>query len=461
MSWLKFTSAYLNGSWVSPFFVNLDAEGRILETSSSYLGPVLEHHDAYLIPGIPNGHSHSFQYVMAGLSERVLPGREEDNFWVWREQMYRLANAIRLDELYDVTKQLYCSMLEHGYTSVAEFHYLHHDIGGLRFARATQIAEVIFEAAKKAHIKLTLVPVYYNQAAPGVAIKDQQRRFYFANTDLYLNFLEDMVKMAKSRYPGTIIGYGVHSLRAAPAEDIKTILGTAWTGGPCHLHASEQTADVDTFVKAYGIEPITWLAEHASLGSRHNLVHATHLSPKERKTLAKSGATVVLCPTTEANLGDGIFPFLDYHNEGGSWAIGTDSQVNLNPFVEMTAAELVQRLLDRKRNVLVKAGDYVSGDILFNAALKGGRKSLGLSLSPFAVGDLFEGILIDREHDRLYERPLESVLSILCYAPEKDMIKAVFSEGRMQVKDGRHIAKSDSAGYRRSVKRLLSVIQQL
>ncbi|MES2745488.1 MAG: formimidoylglutamate deiminase [Bdellovibrionota bacterium] len=458
MSWIKFTSAYVGGSWKSPFFVQLDKDGAIQATSSDYQGPVDEVHDHYLIPGLPNGHSHSFQYVMAGLSERVAPGREKDDFWFWREQMYRLANTIQLDELLSVTTRLYSSMLEYGYTSVAEFHYLHHDLAGKKYDRATQMSEVILEAAKQAKIKLTLIPVYYNQAAPGVPIKDLQKRFYFENTDLYLTFLEDTAAFAKTNYPTAKIGYGVHSLRAAPLADIKRILSKAWTNGPCHLHASEQIADVESFVSAYGIRPINWLADHAPLGPQHNLVHATHLSAEERQILAKSGATVVLCPTTEANLGDGLFPFLDYHSEGGSWSVGSDSQVNLSPFVEMTAMELTQRLLDRKRNVLVKGGELVSGDILFNAALKGGRKSVGLLESSFAVGTLFEGVLIDRGHDRIYDRPLDSVLSILCYAPEKDMIKSVFSEGAMQVKDGAHRLKSDRDSYRKSLGRLLPLI---
>ncbi len=458
MSWIKFTSAYVDGSWKTPFFVELDDDGRIMNTTSMHQGPVHESHSAYLISGVPNGHSHSFQYVMSGLSERVAPGRVDDDFWFWREQMYRLANAISPDELLSITTRLYCSMLEHGYTSVAEFHYLHHGEGGANYPRATQMAEVLFEAAEQAKIKLTLVPVYYNQAAPGLAIKQEQKRFYFKDTDRYLKFIEETTALAKVRFPSATVGYGVHSLRAAPLEDIKLILSTPWTQGPCHLHASEQIKDVESFVSAYGVRPIKWLAENTPLGARHNLVHATHVIPEERQLLGKSGATVVLCPTTEANLGDGIFPFLDYHRDGGSWSVGSDSQVNLNPFVEMAAPELTQRLLDQKRNVLVSDEAYISGDILFNAALTGGRRSVGLDEASYAVGSLFEGVLIDPDHDRIYGRPLDSILSILCYAPERDLIKCVYSEGVLNVVEGRHRLKTDSSLYRKSLKRLLPLI---
>lgn len=462
MKWLKFRSAFVEGAWRSPYFFEVDAAGKILRHQATLEAKPSEDVDAYLLPGVPNAHSHSFQYVMSGLSERVVPGREKDDFWFWREQMYRLANTIELDELLAVTTQLYMNMLEYGYTSVAEFHYLNHDFEGRAFTPATRVGEVLMEAAKQAGIHLTLIPVYYNQAAPNVPIKPQQKRFYFGATDRYLKFIDEMVSVAKTHDSDALIGYGVHSLRAATPEDIKTVLSTPWTQGPCHLHASEQTADVDSFLKAYGVRPIDWLFDQVPLSDVHNLVHATHINEQESEKLVKSGATVVLCPTTEANLGDGIFPMRDYHLAGGSWSVGTDSQVNLNPFIEMTSLELTQRLLDRKRNVLCREGEYVSGEILFGAALKGGRKSLGLKDDPFAKGQYLQGILIDPHHDRLEARPMDSVLSILCYAPEKDYIKGVYSQGRLQVEGGKHSRKeSNRTAYKKSVQRLLSSLQNL
>lgn len=462
MKWLKFRAAYVDGNWVSPFFVQLDAEGKIHSTQTSLDQRADEDHDFYLLPGIPNGHSHSFQYVMSGLSERVVPGREKDDFWFWREQMYRLANAIDLEDLLHVTTQLYSNMLEYGYTSVTEFHYLNHDFEGRAYDKPTRVGEVIMESAKRAGIHLTLVPVYYHQAAPNTPIKPQQKRFYFESVDRYLRFIEETVRSSRSSYPDVTVGYGVHSLRAAPLVDIKTILSQAWTTGPCHFHASEQTADVESFVAAYKQRPIEWLAENVPLGVQHNLVHATHIDAQEREILVKSGATVVLCPTTESNLGDGIFPILEYQLSGGSWSIGSDSQVNLNPFLEMAAPELTQRLLDRKRNVFCRTGEYVSGDILFNAALRGGRRSLGLPQESFSKGSYFEGLLVDPEHDRLLARPLGDLLSILCFAPEKDMIHSVYSKGLKRVEAGHHIAKrSNVEGYRKALGKLMSSLQTL
>lgn len=462
MKWIKFKAAYVNGQWKIPFFLEHDKDGRIIQTSESEPPRVDLVQDAYFIPGVPNGHSHSFQYVMAGLAERVIPGRENDDFWFWREQMYKLANTIRPEELLSVTTQLYQTMLEYGYTSVTEFHYLNHDFEGKPFSKQTRNGEVLMEAAKLSGMKLTLVPVYYHQAAPNVAIKPDQKRFYFDSVDRYLRFIEDTVALAKTQYPSVTVGYGVHSLRAAPLEDIKRVIGGRWTNGPCHLHASEQTADVDSFVAAYGQKPIVWLSEHVDLGERHHLVHATHIDEVERKLLVKSGATVVLCPTTESNLGDGIFPLRDYHREGGSWSIGSDSQVNLNPFIEMASLELTQRLIDEKRNVLCSPGRTLSGDIVFDAALSGGRKSVGLPARSWMPGSLLEGVLIDPEHERLWSRPLESVLSILSYAPEKSFVKAVYAEGQLRVVDGHHLEKAQGVSvYRQTLSRLMGELQAI
>ncbi len=456
MKWLKFKAAYVDGAWCSPYFIQLNKEGRILASTANDPGGAVENHENYLIPGVPNGHSHAFQYVMSGLSERMLPGRESDDFWLWREQMYALANDIQLDELLAVATQLYMNMLEQGYTSVCEFHYLHHEPSGKPYPRETQISEILMEAAQRAGMGLTLTPVYYQQAAPNVPIKPQQKRFHMASVDAYLSFVEQAVDMTKANYPEVIVGHGVHSLRAAGLEDIKTILGTPWTKGPAHLHASEQTADVKGFVEAYGVRPIQWLADNIPLSSHHNLVHATHMDAEETSRLAKSGATVVICPTTEANLGDGIFPFGDYHRQGGSWCIGSDSQMNLNPFWEMAAPEQTLRLTERKRNVLCRGDELDSGKIVFDRALKGGRSALGQAPGLFAVGRLFEGILLDPLHDRFLERPLSAVLSVLVFANEPTMIQGVYSKGSLRVSHGRHIGRaSNQAAYARSLKRLM------
>ena len=458
MKWLKFKAAYHEGKWKSPFFIQIDSHGKIQKISEKDVDakvPV-EEKDYYLLPGIPNAHSHSFQYVMSGLSERVLPGREKDDFWFWREQMYQLANDIRMDELLAVSTQLYMHMLEQGYTSVTEFHYLHHELTGKSHQRPTQIAEVIMEAAQTAGIHLTLVPVYYNQAAPNVPIKPQQRRFHFKAADLYLSFIEDTVAIVKASYPDVTVGYGVHSLRAASLDDIKTILSTPWTRGPAHFHASEQTEDVRTFVDAYGVRPIDWLCDNIPLSSRHNLVHATHISEQESDKLVKSGATVVLCPSTEANLGDGIFPILDYQMKGGSWSIGSDSQVNLNPFREMAMPELTQRLLDRKRNVFCQDGQPDSGSLLYDRVLKSGRLSVGLEAGSFQKGMLLEGLLLDPYHDRLLERPLDTLLSVLIYANDSNMIQGVYSKGTLRVSEGRHKGRANNQKpYSKALQRLM------
>lgn len=455
--WLEFRAAYVAGEWKSPFFVHLDQEGRIVETSLE-MTSLTEKIDGYLLPGLANGHSHSFQYAMAGMAERIQG--EEDDFWVWREQMYQLANHISPDELLAITTQLYMRLLEEGYTSVCEFHYLHNDANGARYGQAELLSEVIMEAAARAGLHLTLLPIYYNQAAPNVPIQPKQKRFYSANPDDYLLLLEQIENAARARHPEVIVGYGVHSMRAVNSKDMKMILGKHWTPGPCHLHASEQIRDVKGFEDVYRCRPIDWLYDNIPLDGHHNLVHATHINGSEMQKLLQAGSTVVVCHTTEANLGDGIFPIEEFHSKGGSWCVGSDSQVNLSPFRDIQGPELVSRLQRQKRNIFGTQAEPDSGKILYDRVFQSGRRSAGLHQDPYKVGELFDGLVLDPYHDRLLERPLETVLGILIYAPDRAMIRDVYSRGKIQVKDGRHVGLSARANdYAKAMKSLMKAIR--
>ncbi|MFY7927267.1 MAG: amidohydrolase family protein [Oligoflexus sp.] len=460
MTLLRFAAAYVDEQWITPCYVRLNPEGHLLAISEAAPeGMPVEEHSGYLIPGLSNGHSHSFQYVMAGMAEHLKLGREADDFWSWREAMYRVANSIDPDQLLEVSTQFYMALLEEGYTGVCEFHYLHHDKAGQPYADLTRMGGVLMEAARRAGIELTLTPVYYHQSSPGVPLRREQRRFYFADTDAYLLLLEQTSSLARDHYPEVQIGYGVHSLRAAPLGDIKTVLGTHWTLGPAHLHASEQAEDARIFEVSYRSRAIDWLYDNISLDTHHHLVHATHINDVEVKKLVATQATVVLCSTTEANLGDGIFPLPEFHMQGGSWAIGSDSQVNLSPFIEMRMPELVHRLLLEKRNILCKGQELDSGKLLFDRVLKGGRSSLGRSTRSFVIGQPFQGIVLDAEHDRLLARPLSQVLSILVFTGDRSLIAEVWSRGKKRVQQGRH---RERALYRPGFERsMLQLMQEL
>ncbi|MCX6128925.1 MAG: amidohydrolase family protein [Proteobacteria bacterium] len=436
---LKFQAAYVQHRWLSPCYVSLNREGQLLEISEHEpLHPIDESISGYLLPGFANAHSHSFQYLMCGMAEHLEPGHEADNFWSWRERMYQLAGLMSPDLLLDLTSHFYRILLEHGYTSVCEFHYIHHDPNGKTYQQPAAMSEAIMEAARRSGIRLTLVPVYYQQSAPGVPIQPRQRRFYSKDTDSYLNLLENIAQLNKNHFPEVILGYGVHSMRAATPRDIKTILGTHWSLGPAHVHVSEQSNDAVMFEQTYHCRAVDWLYDNIPLSDHHNLIHATHINDLEIKKIVASKATVVLCPSTEANLGDGIFPLPEYFNQGGSFSIGTDSHVELCPFGEARMPEYIHRLFLEKRNSLCDAEHLDAGQLLFDHIQKAGRKSLGLTGDSFSIGKPFEGIVLDSDHDRLLEKPLKNIMGIAMYCGDKSLIDRVYVDGHALVNKGQH-----------------------
>ncbi|WP_141731269.1 formimidoylglutamate deiminase [Oligoflexus tunisiensis] len=451
---LQFKAGYVQDEWITPCFVSLDDLGRISAIGSEHPAQAItEKHEGYLLPGFANGHSHSFQYLMSGMAERLERGHESDDFWSWREKMYQLAAVLDPEQLLDLTTRFYQSLLEYGYTSVCEFHYLHHDKSGHAYAQPATLSISIMEAARRAGIRLTLVPVYYHQAAPGKPIQPRQRRFYCKDTDEYLGLLEHIANANRKLYPEVLVGYGVHSMRAAPPRDIKTILGTHWALGPAHFHVSEQSSDALAFEQAYHCRAVDWLYDNVPLSDHHNLVHATHINTVEIKKLVASQATVVLCPSTEGNLGDGIFPFPEYFNQGGNFCIGTDSHVSLCPFGEARYPEIVHRLFMEKRNLLCQHGALDSGQILFDHVQTSGRRALGLTGEAFDLGQPFDAIVLDGSHDRLVERPLSHVLGIAMYAGDQNLIDAVYVQGIKQVSGGQHLRKRETVESFRKVMR--------
>ena len=388
------------------------------------------------IPGLPNLHSHAFQRAMAGLTE--VRGPTGDSFWTWRELMYRFVDRLGPDEVQAIAALAYMEMLETGSTRVGEFHYLHHDKDGDAYADPAEMAGRIAAAADETGIGLTLLPVFYAHAGfGGVAPGEGQRRFIH-DIDGYGRLIEAS-RAAVSSLPDAVVGIAPHSLRAVTGEELTAILPLAGTG-PIHIHIAEQTQEVDDCLAATGARPVRWLMNNAPVDKRWCLVHATHLNAMETERLAKSGAVAGLCPITEANLGDGVFPAHDFLAAGGTFGIGSDSNVLIDAAEELRTLEYAQRLTRRARNVLARAPGGSTGGDLFRAAVNGGAQALGVT-GGLRRGRVADFVTLDRNHPAMIGRDGDALLDSWVFAGRHGAIDGVWRHGRQVVSGGRHHAR--------------------
>lgn len=417
--------------WLSPGYVSVDERGRI--TSLSDQAPeaacAVEIIKGVALPGIPNAHSHAFQYAMAGMAETHIPGSTDD-FWSWRESMYEVALSMQPDQIEAVAAKLYAEMLFKGYTHVAEFHYLHHDVNGRPYSNIAETAERLISAAATAGIHITIIPIFYQKGGFNKDPEQRQRRFISKSLDDYLNLLQTTEAIAKS-YQNSTLGFGVHSLRAVAAPDIVRTVEETSRALPFHMHAAEQLREVDDCLYHLKQRPVEWLLNNLPLQQRFNLVHCTHLSDAEVKGLAQSGANVVLCPGTEGNLGDGIFRLTDFANQYGNFCIGTDSQINLNPLEDLRWLDYGQRLINHKRNTF---DDGAS--LLLNKAVRCGRKALGMEWSNyFEVNQPFDALVISPFMRGVQQHLLPAIV----YTMDSSSFLGTIVNGRWIVQHGRHI----------------------
>ena len=315
----------------------------------------------WVVPGMTNLHSHAFQRAMAGLAERR--SNAEDSFWTWREVMYAFAGTIGPDELRAIAAQLYVEMLKAGYTQVCEFHYLHHQPDGTPYADPATMSLALIEAAREAGIGLTLLPTLYMTGGfDGRPLSERQRRFRF-DVDGYLDLIE---RLGAHESPRVRIGAALHSLRAVPESAMRSVLACAsLRDRPIHIHVAEQIGEVQDCLAVRNARPVEWLLDHAPVDARWCLVHATHLSDDEVTRLAASGAVAGLCPTTEANLGDGVFPLREYLDARGRIGVGSDSHISVSVVEELRWLEYGQRLMTRRRNVSASRSSPDTGATLF------------------------------------------------------------------------------------------------
>jgi formimidoylglutamate deiminase len=387
-----------------------------------------------VMPGIPNLHSHAFQRAFAGLTE--YKRHDTDTFWTWREAMFATALHFTPEEQFAVCQHLYRELLESGYTSVAEFHYLHAQprVDALEMCQAT------VEAAKTTGIALTLLPVLYRQGDVGGAELSEGQRSFFLERDRYAELVVYLQKYSSDA--NVKIGLAPHSLRAVNPDDMQWLLELLKTlpeTTPVHIHTAEQTREVEACQKHLGSRPVEWLLDNMPVNKHWCLIHATHLTETETGQLANSGATVSLCPTTEASLGDGFFPLAAYLEQGGSFGIGSDSNVCVNPWEELRLLEGGARLQHQARNISATSRDS-SGMRLLSKALNC-RDVLAHHVGHFEVGARADLLVINDEHPMLAGLSPERILDTLIFAHTPDMIQQVMTAGSWRVRDGRHILK--------------------
>ncbi|WP_228853645.1 formimidoylglutamate deiminase [Aegicerativicinus sediminis] len=431
----QFKGLLTENGWLENVKVYLDDDGKIEKIDS---GRVDSSAEGYALPGFQNAHSHAFQYAMAGLAELHSTNSVDDDFWSWRSAMYDIALSVSPDELEAIATMLYSKMLRFGYTSVAEFHYLHHDKDGKLFDNRAELGARLVSAAKTAGIKITLVPMFYQMGGFGQVALEKQKRFISPSLDEYLKLWEASEKVVRNQSHAKI-GYGIHSLRAVKAGDIESFFKDYKQDLPFHIHLAEQIKEIKDCQEFYHMPPVEWFLNNAPVSENFHLVHCTHLNDFEVKGIAESGASVVLCPTTEGNLGDGIFRFIDYKEFNGNWSIGTDSHIGLNPFEELRLLDYGQRLISHKRNIFTTSE---SGDSGFNAikmAWKSGRRAMGEQNSEFfEIGDDFDAVVMKSSSPLIENSSIKNLCNTFVYTADSRDILGTIVAGKWLVKENEH-----------------------
>lgn len=452
MSRLHFASALLPSGWANDVQVVITA-GAIAAVTPDVAPAAGDERHAVALPGLASLHSHAFQRGMAGLAE--LRGDSTDTFWTWRETMYRFALAMTPDDVAAVATLLYVEMLEQGFTRVGEFHYLHHDRDGSHYTDPAEMAARIAQAAEASSIGLTLLPSFYAHGSfGGAAPHDGQRRF-ICSVDQFTTLMAASRK-AIATLPGATIGIAPHSLRAVTPDELAAIIPLA-DGGPVHIHAAEQAKEVEDCLAWSGRRPVQWLLEHAPLDQRWCLIHATHTTDAEVAAFAKTGAIAGLCPITEANLGDGIFPAREFLDAGGMFGVGTDSNVLVGVADELRQLEYGQRLKHRARNVLSGGAGRSTGRTLFDDALAGSARALAQPVAGLTPGARADIVTLDAAHPSLAGRAGDAVIDGWIFATGNGAIDCVWAGGNKVVERGQHkLRQSARERFNASVRRLVA-----
>ncbi|WP_069105603.1 formimidoylglutamate deiminase [Acidovorax sp. RAC01] len=443
--------ALLPTGWARNVLVQWDGAGRVTHVVPDTAAPAgVAQAAGPLLPGMPNLHSHAFQRAFAGLTE--YRGEAQDSFWSWRNLMYRFAQRITPEALEAIATWLYIEMLEAGYTSVCEFHYVHHDTDGRPYADDATLSLALLRAAHTAGIHITLLPVLYQTSGFGAKPPRADQARFIRSTDNMLSLLERLAPACRAQE--AILGMAPHSLRAVPADSLTAAvqgLTALNPHAPIHIHIAEQTQEVDDCIAWSGQRPVQWLLEHAPVDARWCLVHATHMTPTEYAAAAATGAVAGICPTTEANLGDGIFDMPLWLQHGGRWGVGSDSHACVNAAEELLMLEYGQRLVRRQRNVLATPAQPEVATAMALQAVQGGAQASGRlgdgQTAGIAVGQRADWVVLDAQAVALRGLPAPAMLSAHVFASHRtSAIHSVWAGGQCRVAGGRHALHDRAAG---------------
>ncbi len=421
--------AWVDGAWGRDVLLEVGADGHwraitvaadpaAQQGAQPLAGPVL--------PGLVNGHSHAFQRAIAGLTESSAAG--EDDFWRWRDRMYSAANRITPPQLEAIAAFLYAELLEAGYTEVCEFQYLHHGVDGRPYADPAEMSLALARAAQQVGIGLTLLPTLYMRSGfGGAGLRPDQRRFA-STPESVLRIGEAIDRLG---HPLLHAGVALHSLRAVDAAALREVAAAARGRMPVHLHIAEQQQEVADCVAQQGRPPVEWLLENVALDAHWNLVHATQTTPAELAGVQAAGASIVICPSTEANLGDGVFDLPHWLGRAGTWSIGSDSHVTRSWQEELRLLEYSQRLALRQRNIAARSGGREStAAVLFDGALAGGSAAAGRSLGGLGVGQRADFMVLEREATALLGVPDAQLLDAAVFSTPHAGMRQVHVAGR-------------------------------
>ena len=433
-------SALLADGWANNVEIEIDDFGDIETIRADTPYQSGEKHGV-LIPGIPNVHSHAHQRAMSGLGEKagLAADGSADSFWTWRKVMYHYLERIQPEHLFHISSQLYLEMLKRGYTCVGEFQYLHHNIDGKAYNNRAEMSLQCLRAANEVGLGFTALPVLYRYGGFGDAEPlDGQKRF--------LNDAEGFVQIVTALQKATqsngnhAVGIAPHSLRAINQSLLTEVIDQLGINAlaAVHIHIAEQTKEVDDCLAWSASRPVQWLFDHFDVDHNWCLIHATHMDSKETRQMAESGCVAGLCPTTEANLGDGFFNAIDYFSAQGNWAIGSDSHISIDPVEELRWLEYGQRLQSRGRNLLVSGQQKNTGRSLLEGSLQGGAMACGRKIGQIAAGYRADFVVLDESHPRLYGRSDDSLTDSWIFSGNENLVKDVYVGGKRVIESGHH-----------------------